>query len=110
MRDPNDPAQPLDQSVEVGVAQESPNEGSHFILPNTRDDQAIAWMAEVRVIEVSVAREKCDIAPPTQQNENFFVLQTFAPKVETDLPRRHPPRLEQQALSVKDVLVEDNQA
>jgi hypothetical protein len=67
-------------------------------------------MAEVRVIEVSVAREKCGIALPTQQNENFLVLQTFAPKVETDLPRRHPPRLQQQALSFEDVLVEDNQA
>ena len=62
------------------------------------------------MIEVCVAGEKCGIALSTQQNDNFLVLQTLAPNVETDLPRRQPPRLEQQALSVKDVLVEDNQA
>jgi hypothetical protein len=67
-------------------------------------------MAELRVIEVSVAREERGIALPMEQNENFLVFQTFAHKVETDLPHRHPPRLEQQALAVKDVLVEDNQA
>ena len=61
MRDPNDPARPLDQSVEAGVAQETANEGSHFILPNTRDDQTIAWMyytASGKVLAISASDGK----------------------------------------------------
>jgi hypothetical protein len=62
------------------------------------------------MIETCVAGEKRGIALSAQQNDNLLVLQTLAAKLDTNLPRRQPPCLEQQALSVKDVLVEDDQA
>jgi hypothetical protein len=67
-------------------------------------------MPEGRPIEICVAGEKRGTALPAQQNDNLLVLQTLAAKVKTNLPRRQSPCLEQQALSVKDVFVKDDQA
>src|SRR5438876_1036120 len=61
MLDPNDTIHPLDLSIEVHVAQEAANEDSHFICSKTRDEQAMASMAEARVTKVYVASEKCEL-------------------------------------------------
>jgi hypothetical protein len=50
------------------------------------------------------------IALPLQQNENLLILQTLSANVKTNLSGWQPPRLKQQALPLKDVLVENNQA
>ena len=62
------------------------------------------------MIETRIAGEERRIALLTQENENFFILQTLAPEINTNLPRVQPPCLEGQALSVKDILVENDQA
>jgi hypothetical protein len=85
MRDSNYAAHPLCLGIEVGVPQ-------------------------VRLKKIAVPREKCGFALLSQQNDNLFVLQTLASKVETNLSRRQPPYLKQQALPIKDVLIKNNQA
>ena len=110
MRDANHSAHPLRPSIEVAVPEKAPNKRSHFVLPNARHNQAVASMPQAGVIEARVTGEKSGVALLTQQDDNLFVLQTFAAKVDSNLPRRHPPRFEQQPLSIEDVLVEDDQA
>ncbi len=87
MRDANHSAHPLRPSIEVAVTEKASNKRSHFVLPNARHNQAIASMPQAGVIEARVAGEKSGI-----------VL----------LARRHPPRFEQQPLSIEDVLVEED--
>lgn len=60
--------------------------------------------------KVGVPREKCGIALPFQQNDNLLILHTLSADVDTNLFGRQTPRLKQQALPLKDVLVENNQA
>ena len=67
-------------------------------------------MPESRLIETLIAGEECGIPLLAQQNNDLLVLQAFMAEVDSDLPRRNPPRLEQQLLSVEDVLVENDQA
>jgi hypothetical protein len=108
--DPNHPAHPLRPSIEFGMAEKAPNKRSHFVLPHAHHHQAVASMPEVRAIEACVTGEECWIGPPAQQNDDLFVFQAFATKVDSNLPRSEPPCFEQYALSVEDVLVEDDQA
>ena len=110
MRDSNCTARPLCLGVEAGVPQEAADERSDLILPDFRNNYAIARVPQSRLKKVAVPREKRGIALPSQQNDNLLILQTLSAKVETDLFCSQPPRLKQQALSIKDVLVKNNQA
>lgn len=110
MRNPNHPAHPLRPIIEVGVAEKASDKRTYFILSHARHNQAVPSMPEIRVIEARVAGEKRGIALLAQQNDNLLILHAFATQVESNLSRRQPPRFEYQALSVKDVLVEDDQA
>jgi hypothetical protein len=103
-------ARPLCLRVEVGVPHEAADERSDFILPDVCKNYAVAGVPHAPLKKVAVPREKGGVALSPQQNDNFLVFQTFSAKVETNLPRREPPRLEQQALSINDVLIENNQA
>ena len=61
------------------------------------------------MIEAGVAREKCWIALPAQQDDDLLVLQTLATEINSDLPRGQPPGFETHQLSVKNVLVQNDQ-
>ncbi|MGD1072169.1 MAG: hypothetical protein ABSB15_18735 [Bryobacteraceae bacterium] len=92
------------------MPQEAADERGNFILPDARHNDAVARVPQARIEKVSVPREKRGIALPFQQNDNLLVLQTLSANIETNLSGRQPPRLKQQALPLKDVLVENNQA
>jgi hypothetical protein len=108
MRDPNDPAHPLCLGVEARVPHQAPNEGRDFILSDTGYNDAITRMPQVRIIETCVTRAERGVALSTQQNDNLFVLQALATNVEANLFCAQPPCQEQQALSIQDVLVQDD--
>jgi hypothetical protein len=110
VRDSNYTALPLCLGIEVGVAQEAPDERSNFILSDTCHNDTVAGVPQTRVKKVAVPREKGSITLSSQQNDNLLVFQTLSAKVETDLSCRQSPRLEQQALSIQDILIENNQA
>src|SRR5260370_28563554 len=110
MRDSKRPSHPLHPSIEVAVAEKASNKRGYFILSNARHNQAIASMPQAGVIEARVAGEKSGVAVLAQQDDNLLVLQTFAAKVDSNLPRGQPPPFEHETLSVEDVLVEDDQA
>ena len=110
MRDTNHPAHPLRPSIEVAMAEKASNKHGHFVLSNAHHNQAIASMPQAGVIEARVAGEKSGVAVLAQQDDNLLVLQTFAAKVDSNLPRGQPPPFEHQTLAVEDVLVEDDQA
>jgi hypothetical protein len=110
VRDSNYTACPLGLGIEVGVSQEAADERSNFILPDACHNYAVAGVPQARLKKVAVPREKGGIALSSQQNDNLLVLQTLSAKVETNLLCRQPPRLKQQALSIKDVLIKNNQA
>jgi len=110
VRDSNYPARPLCLGIEVGVPQEAADERSDLILPHACHHDAVAGVPQAWHEKIAVPREKGSVALSPQQNHNLLVLQTFSAKVETDLSRRQPPCLKQQALSIKDVLIKNNQA
>lgn len=110
MRDPNYAALPLHLGIEIRVPQKAPHERGDFILPDVCHNDAVASVPQARRKEVGVTGEKGSVTLPSQQNDNLLILQTLSAEIETDLSWRQPPRLEQQALSVQDVLVKNNQA
>ena len=110
VRDSNYTARPLCLGIEVGVPQEAADERSDFILPDACHNDTVAGVPQARLKEVAIPREERGIALSSQQNNNLLIYQTLSAKVKTNLSRRQPPRLKQQALSIKDVLIENNQA
>ena len=108
--DSNHPARPLCLGIEVGVPQEPADEHSDFILPHACHDYAVAGVPQAWHKKIAVAREKGGFALSSQQNHNLLVLQPFSAKVETNLSGRQPECLKQQALSIKDILIKNNQA
>lgn len=92
------------------MPQEAPDEPSYLILTDACHNDAVAGMPQARFKEVAVTCEERSTTPSSQQNDNLLILQTFWTEVETDLSCRKPPRLKQQALSIQDVLVKNNQA
>ncbi len=90
------------------MAQEPPDERSDFILSNTCHNDTVAGVPQTRLKKVAVPREKGSITLSSQQNGNLLVFETLSAKVETDLSCRQSPRLEQQALSIQDILIKNN--
>ncbi len=66
MRDPNHPAHPLGLGIKLGVTEETANGRSHFVLPDTRHNQAVASVPEGRLIETRIAGEKRGTSLPAQ--------------------------------------------
>ena len=101
-RHTNHPAHPLRPSIEVAMAEKASNKHGHLVLSNAHHNQAIASMPQAGMIEARVADEKSAVVLLAQQDDNLLVLQTFAAKIDSNLPRCQPPPLEQQTLSVED--------
>jgi|SRR5471030_1745542 len=64
VRDPNYSAHPLRLSIEIGMAKEAANERGHLILPNTRHNQAVASMPQLRQIKTCIASKERGITLP----------------------------------------------
>jgi hypothetical protein len=75
-------------SPACGVAEKAANERGHFILSNTRHNQAVASMPEAGQIETGIACEEGRITLPAQENDNLLVLQTLPANVDSNLLRR----------------------
>lgn len=97
-------------SVEIGVAQEAPDEHSDFILPDACHNDTVPGVPQTRLKKAGVPREKSGIPLSSQQSDNFFVFHSLSAKVEADLYWLQSPRVKQEALSIQDVLVKNNQA
>jgi hypothetical protein len=103
VRDTDDPAHPLLLIIEFRVPQKTANESRYFLLCDSCHRDAVSGVPQVWHIKACVPREERRIATLAQQDDNLFVLQAFAAKVEADLPDGQPPCVEQQTLSFKNV-------
>lgn len=110
MRYSNYATRPFRPGVEIGMPDEAPDKGSYFVLADGCHNQAVVPMPEIRLIEAHVTSEESGIAQPAEEHDDLVVLQAFTAQIDSDLPCRYPPCLEQQALALKNVLVENNQA
>ena len=77
VRDPNYRAHPLRSSIEIGVTEKAANERGHFILSNTRHNQAVASMPVAGQIETGISCEEGRITLPAQENDSLLILQTL---------------------------------
>jgi len=70
----------------MGVSEKAANEHGDFVLADVHHDQAIVRMAQLRQIETSVAREKCDVSLPAQKHDDFVILHPLAADVNSNFP------------------------
>ncbi len=91
------------------MPQKAANERGHFILPNIHNNKAVSPMPKFRRIESRVAGEERGPALAAQQYNDLFVLESLVAKIDGNLPRRYSRCLQQQALCLEDVLVENEQ-
>jgi hypothetical protein len=94
MRDADDTAHALGLGVEIRVAQETAHKCGDF----------------GRLEKTYISRKESGITLLAQENENLIVFHPLASKVDTDLPRRQPRCFQEQALSLENILVEDDQS
>ena len=110
MRDPYHLADALHLRIEVGVAQKAPDESGDFILSNIHHYEAIARVTQFGQIEIRIASEEHDISLPAQKHDDLFVLHSFAPEIDSNLPCRHPGGFQQESLAIENILVQYDQA
>jgi len=67
-------------------------------------------MSQGRQVKVCITREEGGITLAPQKNDDLLVLQPLMSDVHSDLMHREPRGFQQQTLTLKDVLVENDQA
>jgi len=110
MRRPHYTTHSLRLRVERRMAEESSDEGRHFVLSHAQHNQAVAAMAELPRIKIVITSEERDAPGLKNENKDLIVLQTFPPKVNPNLAGRYSRYIQEQPLTIENVLVKKDQA
>ena len=89
------------------MAEEPADERGNVVLADTQDHDGVSAMTHVAPKEPKVTGEKRRPSEPAKLNNALFVLEPFAPLIHSSLPHWNAPRVQQEALAIENVFVQD---
>lgn len=96
--------------VEARVAEEAADEQSYLVARHGEACHAVAAVAMAAVVEAEVAREEARAWEAQQERDDGLVGESLLGDVDSDLARPNPLALEELALILRDVLVQQDHA
>jgi len=91
------------------MTQEASDECRHLVLSHDDYDNGVVRVAQLRQVEAPVASEQRRAPKASKQNDNLFIVEALPPRVNANLSDSDLPTLEQPALPLEDVLVQEIQ-
>lgn len=94
----------------MGVPKQTLDERGHLIASHDQADDAIACMADPRLIKTLVAGEESRVARPDKQRRDSLVLETLRTEIDPYLIAADATTLENLPLALRNVLVKNDHA